>query len=411
MRSRRLRGRPSLPLPRELRARGAGLASRLPAVRRQQRRDRTRYLLPVLAAGGIVAFIAARELMTRMREIDLNGRVVIITGGSRGLGFLLAREFARQGARVAICARDDQELFRAERDLESETGGTVLAHRCDVSDPAQVEQFIQLIVRRLGPPDVLVNNAGIIEVGPLEAMDRDDFRQAMDIMFWGVLNPTLAVLPYMRERRSGRIVNITSIGGRVSVPHLLAYCSAKFAATGFSEGLRAELAGTGIRVTTVSPGLMRTGSQVNAQFKGQGREEFRWFSVGAGAPVISMDAERAARQIVRATRRGEAERILSLPANMLARLHGIAPGFTTGMASLANRVMPSDGVGTRATRGAELEPSLRSPVYRTVTMWGRKAAERFQHQPSGAGAAGGSGEAEPRPFPEAAPGPGEIQPE
>jgi NAD(P)-dependent dehydrogenase (short-subunit alcohol dehydrogenase family) len=409
MRSRRLRGRPSLPLPRELRARGAGLAFHLPAVRRQQRRDRTRYLLPVLAAGGIVAFIAARELMTRMREIDLNGRVVIITGGSRGLGFLLAREFARQGARVAICARDDQELFQAQRELEAETGANILAHRCDVSDPAQVEQFVQLVVRRLGPPDVLVNNAGVIEVGPLEAMDKDDFREAMDIMFWGVLNPTMAVLAYMRERGSGRIVNITSIGGRVSVPHLLPYSSAKFAATGFSEGLRAELAGTGIRVTTVSPGLMRTGSQVNAYFKGRGREEFRWFSVGAGAPMISMDAERAARQIVRATKRGEAERILSLPANMLARLHGIAPGLTTGIASLANRVMPSDGVGKQATRGAEFAPSFSSPVYRTVTMWGRKAAERFQHQPSEAGSIRG-GEAEPRPFAEQ-PAPGESQPE
>jgi uncharacterized protein (DUF2384 family) len=156
---------------------------------------------------------------------------------------------------------------------------------------------------------------------------------------------------------------------------------------------------------------MRTGSHVNAYFKGHGREEFRWLSVGAGAPVISMDAERAARQIVRATKRGEAQRILSLPANVLARVHGVAPGLTAGIASLANRVMPSDGVGSRPTRGADLEPSLDSRLYRTVTIWGRRAAERFQHQPSGAGAAAGSGDAEPRPFPEAAPAPGESPPD
>jgi NAD(P)-dependent dehydrogenase (short-subunit alcohol dehydrogenase family) len=392
----RERWRPSLTLPREIRGRTRQLAGRLPVVRERQRRNRNRYLVPVLAASGVAGFLIAREVRARIREMDLEGRVVIITGGSRGLGFLLAREFLRQGAKVAICARDDEELFRAERELVAETGAQVLAYRCDVSDPTQVEQFVNLVSRRLGAPDVLVNNAGVIEVGPLESMEHDDFRQAMDVMFWGVLNPTLAVLPYMREKHSGRIVNITSIGGLVSVPHLLAYCSAKFAATGFSEGLRAELAGTGIRVTTVSPGVMRTGSHVNAQYKGHGRAEFRWFSVGAGAPVISMDAERAARQIVRAAKRGEAQRILSLPATVLARLHGVAPGLTTGIASLANRMLPSDGVSSRPFRGADLERSLDSRLYRTVTIWGRKAAERFQHHEPPAEAAAGADESEAR---------------
>lgn len=399
--------RPLVSLPTGIRTRGKELAYRLPVVRERQRRNRNRYLIPLLAAGGVAGLLVAREVLQRVREMDLEGRVVIITGGSRGLGFLLAREFLRQGANVAICARDTEELLLAERELEG-IGGQVFAYRCDVSDPSEVEQFVQLVSRRLGPPDVLVNNAGVLEVGPLESMDHDDFRKAMDVMFWGVLNPTLAVLPYMREKHSGRIVNITSIGGLVSMPHLLAYCSAKFAATGFSEGLRAELAGTGIRVTTVSPGLMRTGTHVNAYYKGHGREEFRWLSLMDGAPVISMDAERAARQIVRAAKRGEAQRILSLPANVLARLHGVAPGLTTGIASLANRVLPSDGVGLQHTRGADLEQSLDSRLYRTATIWGRKAAERFQHQPEGAGSAPGSGDAEPRPSPEAAPAPGET---
>lgn len=403
-------------LPKDVRTSGRKLTSRLPIVRERQRSNRNRYVLPLLAAGGVAGLLVAREVLQRMREMDLTGRVVVVTGGSRGLGFLLAREFLRQGAKVAICARDDQELFRAERELDK-ADGEVIAYHCDVSDPTQVEQFIALVARRLGAPDVLVNNAGVLEVGPLESMNRDDFREAMDVMFWGVLNPTLAVLPYMREQHSGRIVNITSIGGLVSVPHLLAYCSAKFAATGFSEGLRAELAGTGIKVTTVSPGLMRTGTHVNAYYKGRGREEFRWLSVMEGAPVISMDAERAARQIVRATKRGEAQRILSLSANVLARLHGVAPGLTAGIASLANRVLPSDGVGSKPTRGADLAPSLDSRLYRTVTIWGRKSAERFQHHPEAASAAkraekaSPATEIDPRTFEQPAAGPGEPTPE
>ena len=106
----------------------------------------------------------------------------------------------------------------------------------------------------------MVNNAGMIQVGPLATTTKEDFVTALDVMFWGTLYPTLAVLPQMRARGRGHIVNITSIGDLVSVPHLLPYTCAKFAAVGLSEGLRAELGPVGIRVTTVVPGLMRTGS-------------------------------------------------------------------------------------------------------------------------------------------------------
>ena len=162
-----------------------------------------------------------------------------------------------------------------------------------------------------GQVDILVNNAGIIEVGPVQNMARSDFEDALAVDFWGVLDPILAVLPQMRARKSGRIVNITSIGGKVAFPHLLPYVAAKFAATGLSEGLRAELARDGITVTTIVPGLLRTGSYGNALFKGDKPGEYAWFGLGDNLPGGSISAERAAREIVTATRRGEAERILS----------------------------------------------------------------------------------------------------
>ena len=171
-----------------------------------------------------------------------------------------------------------------------------------------------MTTERFGRMDVLVNNAGIISVGPAQAMTRQDFAEAMDVDFWGTLNPILAVLPQMRERRGGRIVNITSIGGKVSVPHLLPYSCAKFAATALSEGLRAELARDGIVVTTIVPGLLRTGSYDQALFKGDHAGEYDWFSVSDNLPGQSISAERAAREIVRATRRGE------------GRAHAVAAG-------------------------------------------------------------------------------------
>src|SRR5437868_10247139 len=174
---------------------------------------------------------------------------------------------------------------------------------------------------RFGRIDVLVNNAGTIEVGPMEVMTLDDYEKAMRTHFWGPLYMVLAVLPEMRARKEGRIVNVSSIGGKISVPHLLPYCASKFALTGFSEGLRAELAKDGIVVTTVCPGLMRTGSPLNAFFKGQHQAEYAWFSISDSLPISSISAQRAARQIVRACKNGDAEVILSVPAQLAALFH------------------------------------------------------------------------------------------
>ena len=159
----------------------------------------------------------------------------------------------------------------------------------------------------------------------------------MAIIFWGAVYPTLEVLPQMRARRAGRIVTITSIGGKVSVPHLLPYSAAKFAVTGFSEGLRAELARSGIAVVTVVPWLMRTGSHLNAEFKGQHRREFGWFSLGATLPGVSISAEKAARQIVGAIERGDAELILGWQASLVARVHGLMPGLTADVLGVVNQ--------------------------------------------------------------------------
>src|ERR1051326_711985 len=271
--------------------------------------DLTRKALMI--AGTIGAGMILKKLARAPQASDLTGQVVFITGGSRGLGLLMAREFARERCRIAICARDVQELEHARQEIEQISPGA-LTLQCDVADQSQVNATVEKIIRHFGQIDVLVNNAGIIAVGPIETMTRQDFEQAMNVMFWGTVSMTLAVLPEMIKRKSGRIVNITSIGGKVSVPHLLPYSCAKFAVVAFSEGLRAELAKDRIPVTTIVPGLMRTGSHVNALFKGHQDAEFTWFSLAATSRVAAIDAERAAREIVKATKAGEAEATLEI---------------------------------------------------------------------------------------------------
>ncbi len=178
----------------------------------------------------------------------------------------------------------------------------------------------------------------------------------------------------MRQQRGGRIVNISSIGGKVAVPHLLPYCAGKFALTGLSEGLRAELREDGILVTTVIPGLMRTGSPRNALFKGQHRAEYAWFTLGDSLPGLSMSAERAARQIIDAFRHGEAEVTLTLPAWLAARFHGLFPGLTADILSVVHRLLPAPGgVGQQRVKGKDSSSWAAPSVATTLT---ERAAQR-----------------------------------
>lgn len=334
--------------------------------------SKSSWIMPV--AGAIGAGVAA-SLMFRPRPQVFRDAVVLITGGSRGLGLALAREFAGEGCRLALCARDAGELRAARQDLEAR-GAEVLTVECDVRDRADVERMTEQVRRHYGRVDVLVNNAGEIQVGPLEAMQIEVFEQAMQVMFWGAVYPTMALLPHFRARNVGRIVNITSIGGKVAVPHLLPYTCAKFATVGFSEGLHAELKDTGIKVVTIAPGLMRTGSYLNAEVKGDHDAEAAWFSLGASLPGVSMSADRAARQIVDAARRGRAEKILTTQANLLARFHGLFPGLTSEILGLVDQYLLPAGGTTEAKRGHQTR-ALRSPVLNAATILGRLAARRF----------------------------------
>lgn len=337
-----------------------------------------------VAAGGVVlsataAGLIASALLRNRRRFSLAGKVVFITGGSRGLGLAMAEEFARRGAKVAICARDADELVRARQCIERETQTSVSTFVCDVSNRAQVENTVREVQDQLGTIDVLVNNAGIVSVGPVENQSMADFEEAMKVNFWSQVYSTLAVLPEMRRRGEGRIVNITSIGGKVSVPHLLPYSCSKFAAVAFSEGLRAELGHTGVKVVTVAPGLMRTGSHINADFKGKHSQEFTWFSLSGTNPMISISVRRAANQIANATVSGQAELIITWQAELLARMHGIAPGLTTELLSIVSRTLPSAGESDEKRKGRDSENAVtKSPL----TALGQMAAKRYNQTPA-----------------------------
>ncbi|TGE06200.1 SDR family NAD(P)-dependent oxidoreductase [Hymenobacter fodinae] len=325
-------------------------------------------------AAGVGALLAATLYSNRRGNYDLAGRVVLITGGSRGLGLILARQAVAEGAKVAICARDAEELERARQEL-SEAGTPVLALVRNLTDADEVRSLVAEVQQQLGAIDVLINNAGIITAGPLDHIELRDYEDSMDTHFWAPLHAMQAVLPEMRRRGEGRIVNISSVGGKVAVPHLAPYCASKFALVGLSEAYRAELRQHGVLVTTVCPGLMRTGSARNAIVKGQHKKEYASFIIADSLPGLSMDAESAGRQIWNACRRGEAEVILSLPAKLLSGFHGLFPGTTADVLSWVNRTLPgpTDASGDQRRFGHESE----SPVSRSwLTALTRKAEKK-----------------------------------
>jgi NAD(P)-dependent dehydrogenase (short-subunit alcohol dehydrogenase family) len=311
-----------------------------------------RVLLPagVLVVG---AWITARAIRTA--RYTLRDKVVAITGGSRGLGLVLARHICVQGGSVALIARDSEELARAKADL-APRGGAVLTVQCDLLDAAQIDAAVRQIIDRFGKIDILINCAGIIEVGPREHMTREDFERAMRLHFWAPYELVSRIVPEMRTWGGGRIVNISSIGGKVAVPHLAPYSVSKFALTGFSDAIRAELAGDNIHVTTVAPGMMRTGSHVNAKFKGKHDIEFAWFSASAGAPLISMNADRAARKILAACRRGQPSLTLTFAARGAILGNALFPNLTGYMMKLVNRFLPgaTDQAGNESLPGSQL---------------------------------------------------------
>ena len=319
----------------------------------------------ILAGAGALLFgawIAGRAF--RAARYTLRDKVVLISGGSRGLGLVLARHICEQHGKVVLIAREREELARAKADLASR-GGKVLAMECDLLDPAQIGAAVRQAIDRLGKIDILINNAGIIEVGPLDHMNREDFDRAMQLHFWAAYELVSQIVQEMRLWGGGRIVNISSFGGKVGLPHMAPYAASKFALTGFSDAIRAELPRDNIHVTTVAPGLMRTGSHVNAKFKGKHDAEFAWFSASAGAPLISMNADRAARKILAACRRGQPSLTLTFAARCMIVGNALFPNLTGYVMKIINRLLP-DAAGEKESRSrAGSELPRRTPEWMT----------------------------------------------
>ncbi len=309
--------------------------------------------IALMAVAGIGLGMLAKAVYKKLKRYELSGKVVLITGGSRGLGLEMARVLASKGARIAICARTEDQLKKAESELQV-IGAQVLAIIVDLRDQNQAVEMIKTVESHFGGIDVVINNAGVMVVGPENVMEVSDYRQVMESNLWSALYTVKAVVPYFKMQGHGRIVNICSIGGKIAVPHMLPYSVSKFAMVGLSQGLSAELRKDNIHVTTVIPNLMRTGSPRNVSVKGDHEGEYAWFKIADSLPFVSQDSRQAAEQIIAALENGDRQLTLTWTAQLISAINGVTPGAITLLAEVANRFLPeSDNKTTK--KGFESE--------------------------------------------------------
>ncbi len=302
------------------------------------------------AFGATAAVVAAARALTATPPPE--GAVVLITGGSRGLGFALASRFAERPVNLVLAARSFDELQQAQASLLAKhphlRPENFYLVSADLSKAEDCRRMVNDTFARFGRIDLLVNNAGIIEVGPIEALTADLFEETMRVNFLAAMQTTWAALPRLLTQTPGpgwpyraAVVNVSSIGGKFAVPHLLPYSAAKFALTGFSQGLYAEVKGKGVHVLTVCPGLMRTGGEEHAHFHGNKDAEAAWFKTAAKTPGVATTPEHAANKIATSLAQGRLEITITPQAWLGAKFAGLFPETLQVINQLANEyVLP-----------------------------------------------------------------------
>jgi short-subunit dehydrogenase len=256
------------------------------------------------------------------------GNVIVITGASTGIGRALAVDFAKKyKAKLVLNARSADGLAETAKMAEME-GAEVVTVCGDIGDRDVIENVAQQTRARFGTPDVLVNNAGFAIPGAMKSITVEDWRKVFEVNFFAPLQLTYAFMPEMLDKRKGMIVNIASVAGKVAFPGSVCYASTKFALTGFSEGMAAELGPKGIDVVTVCPGLVRTEffrknrNRHDVTAMAEEKSLYGWVLKN----IASISSEEAAAQIMKACERGGCQEIvLTAPGVFLERMAGICP--------------------------------------------------------------------------------------
>jgi len=346
-------------------------------------RTESKIVPAILGAGAAGLF-----LWSLRKTFDFKNKAVYITGGSRGLGLSIAWNLLEKGAKVTLVARDLEELERGKEILLKDfPQGEIYLSVCDITESKNLHFSIDEAIQNMGGLDLLVNNAGAILVGPIETMKMEDFEAQIKLHLYAAIDATQYVSKHFDTRGGGRILNICSMGGKIAVPHMLPYDVSKFALAGFSQGAASELALRNIIVTTAYPAVMRTGSPIQAVFKGDHQKEFAWFEAFDNMPVLSMSADTAAKKVLKAVADARTEIILSFPARLRMMVGAMLPEATNALMGLAAKLLPT-GRSTERKTGADsrdifeenaLLKSLRKTAHKEEIVYNQRSKHDAEH--------------------------------
>lgn len=308
-------------------------------------RNKSPFWSRLFAATSVCLYVASLT-----KEFHFNGKKVLITGGSRGLGLSLAWNLIKSGSEVTLLARDEAELNKAKEILLKDfPEAKVHIQVCDVTETQQLSNSIEKAINDMDGIDLLVNNAGAILVGPFTSMEMEDFEAQMKLHVYSVIQATQLIFAHFKSRGGGRILNICSLGGKTAIPHMIPYNTSKFALAGFSQGASAELAKHNIILTTAYPTVMRTGSPIQAVFKGEHEKEFTWFETIDNLPGLSMGADTAAKKIMSAVADGQTEVVLSVAGKARVLAGSLFPETMIALMGAVNRLLPAGDSTIRKT--------------------------------------------------------------
>jgi len=284
--------------------------------------------IATLALVGYGAYKLLKTATRSSKKEKLKGSVVIITGASAGIGKAYAYAFAEQGCDLVLAARSKEKIDILADEIRQKYNVKVLSVPTDVSIEEQAKNLINISLEQFDHIDILINNAGIGSYGYIHETSVNDMKKIMDVNFWGMVHCTHAILPSMIRRRKGRIVNVSSVVGKMAMPVMGPYSATKFAMEGFSDSLRIEMKKYGIGVTVICPTSTKTEFVTNA-IDGN---NLRIDSIG-------MTSERVAKETINAILDNKREHILGLGENIGITINNTFPNIIDNVLTLAPKFM------------------------------------------------------------------------
>jgi len=288
--------------------------------------------------GGLAGYFAFKR---KKRQFTYQGKVVLVTGGARGLGYIMARQLVEEGAKVIICARDADQLDKAYVLLRNH-GEVTYPYVCDITEKENIVQLAYFIKKRFGRLDVLINNTGTITINPIEQLPLNNYKKFIESHLWGPMQLVRVLIPLLSKSREAKIVNIFSVGGKISLAKSQPYDVNEIVHAVFYDNISRVITGKNIKLTAIYPEFKDQDLPVNLKLKGHSEQELAWSKFNESRPLISLYAENVGKQILKTAQIGKKTLTLPFPRELARIVNNINTELNLTLCQLVDHLVPHD---------------------------------------------------------------------